>query len=103
MIEIQRQDMLASYAVSKLNFEKQGDTVVLILPNEIAKEEFFPYSGAFFKKVQESVGHYAIVWEYRILPPERKEILTTRQKFEKLAEKYPNLLLLDKEFDLEFE
>lgn len=99
---LKKENPLPYYSLYDVKFEKEGDTVFVICPSQVSKDEFISVSLPFFGKVKDTTGHHAIDWQYKIVIPKKRELLTDRKRFEQLAEVYPVLQYLDSVAKLDF-
>ena len=90
-------------AINGFKFSKlDEDTVIINYPSDTAKAEFEKVQGDFFNHFKHKANHFRIKIEYRMNFALKKEIVTKRTLFEKMAEKNPLLRDLDGIFKFDF-
>ena len=101
--KIKQRDAVLYNAVSGFKFAKYDeDTISVNYPSDTAKSEFEKIQGEFFNHFKHKVNHFKIKLEYRMDIALKKEIITKRKIFDKMAEKNPVLKDLDDLFKFDF-
>lgn len=103
MAKLKENDKVLYSALSAFNLKKKDeDTILIGYPSESARSEFEKISGEFLNHFRHKVEHFNIQTEFRIEIPAKKEFLTKRKQFEKMAEINPLLYELQEimKFDL---
>ncbi|MGC4130626.1 MAG: hypothetical protein QM564_13970 [Bergeyella sp.] len=94
--QIRKKDIVLYSAINGFRLSKKDEnTVVINYPSESAKSEFEKIQGEFFNHFKRKVNHFQLVTEFRMDVALKKEIVTKRTLFEKMAEINPLLKDLD--------
>lgn len=78
---------VSSFKINK----KEEDWIEVCYSSETAKKEFEEIEGKFFGDFRRRVNNFKFRITYKMAENVRVEVLTTRRKFEKMAEKNPML------------
>lgn len=101
--KLQKEDVIIYSAISSFRLrKKEEDIIEIIYPSDSAKSEFEKVRTDFFNHFMHKVNHYNIKIEYKNDVSLKKEIVTKRMLFDKLAAVNPVLNELDElfKFDL---
>lgn len=100
---LQSDDVIVFNAISSFRLRKKDEDIIEITyPSDSAKSEFEKVRQDFFNHFMHKVNHYNIKIEYRNDVSLKKEIVTKRMLFDKLAAINPVLNELDELFKFDF-
>lgn len=100
---LQSDDVIVFNAISSFRLRKKDEDIIEITyPSDSAKSEFEKVRADFFNHFMHKVNHYNIKIEYRNDVTLKKEIVTKRMLFDKLAAINPVLNELDELFKFDF-
>ncbi|MBD8018237.1 hypothetical protein H9628_07110 [Weeksellaceae bacterium Sa1CVA4] len=100
---LQSDDVIVFNAISSFRIRKKDEDIIEITyPSDSAKSEFEKVRADFFNHFMHKVNHYNIKIEYRNDVTLKKEIVTKRMLFDKLAAINPVLNELDELFKFDF-
>ncbi len=100
---LQSDDVIVFNAISSFRLRKKDENIIEITyPSDSAKSEFEKVRADFFNHFMHKVNHYNIKIEYRNDVTLKKEIVTKRMLFDKLAAINPVLNELDELFKFDF-
>ncbi|WP_227411529.1 hypothetical protein [Cruoricaptor ignavus] len=101
--ELKTEDVVIFSAIQNFRLSKKDEeTIEVLYPSEAARSEFEKVQNRFFNHFKTKVNNQKIKTEFRMEAALRKEVVTTRKKFEKFAEINPLLKDLHElmQFDL---
>lgn len=101
--KIKKRDAVLYNAISSFRLSKHDeDTISVNYPSGTAKSEFEKIQSEFFNHFKHKVNHFKIKVNYNMDVALKKEIMTKRKLFEKMAAKNPLLKDLDDLFKFDF-
>lgn len=93
---LKKKDVVIYSAVNGFRLEKTDEnTITVHYPSESAKSEFDKIQAEFFSHFKRKVNHFQLSAEYKMDLTLKKEIITKRMLFEKMAQLNPLLKDLD--------
>lgn len=94
--KIKKNDIVVFSAINGFKLSKTGENTVLVnYPSESAKVEFEKVRAEFFNHFMHKVNHFNIAVNYKMDVALKREIMTKRKLFDKMAEINPLLRDLD--------
>lgn len=101
--QLRRDDIVIFSAVNSFKLSKKDETTVLIrYPSETSKAEFSKVQDSFFNHFRHLVNNHQVSAEFKLDLATKKEVMTKRKMFEKLAEINPLLHDLDQIMKFDF-
>lgn len=100
---VRTEDPVIYNAISGFKFSKKDEETILInYSSETARSEFEKIQNEFFNHLKHKVNNFKIKPEFKMDVTLKKEIITKRSVFEKMAEKNPILREMDDYFKFDF-
>lgn len=100
--KLQAEKNLISHAIGSFVLKKTSEaTITIQYASDASRSEFEKVQSEFSNQFRTSVHNQKVQFEFEKNHQIKKEIVTKRTVFEKMAKKNPALLELDKEFKLD--
>lgn len=104
LVKSQGQQRIYSTLANKTIKLKENFIVELHLENEIQESYYTEGKSEILKYVRQKLNNYSVQFEIKIIQNTKKlEPYSAQEKFQYMAEKNPNLLILKQKLDLDIE